>query len=316
MNSHTLYIIGNGFDLYHEIKSSFTDFHLFMVTRWPNGEHLSYALESFFPSFNSEGKSMLWSEFEKTLEKIDEDYVFDQCKLGINIEDYENLSKYAYDIEASPSGYFASVLSEMNKCFHTWIDSLIISCKKEYNPHLTHHVKDSLFFTFNYTETLESVYKIPSSNICHIHGKRYETDYIYGHGNSLGFKIDCDNIVEENAYKIINDYYIGLSKKILENIDAHEEFFMKLKVNCIDEIIVYGCSLDDVDLPYIKKIHTCVASAAKWFFSVYNQEDIIRIKKIIEYIGLDSSLCYSFDSKINILTDNSFTHEFYIENFS
>ena len=44
---------------------------------------------------------------------------------------------------------------------------------------------DSVFFTFNYTKTLENLYNIPSSNIIHIHGCVEDNeDFILGHGKS------------------------------------------------------------------------------------------------------------------------------------
>lgn len=314
--SHTLYIIGNGFDLHHGIKSSYCDFYDYMVSKWPNGNHLSSILESFFPAFDEKGKSLLWCQFEEILGAIDEDYVFDQCKLGVDLEKYDNLSRYAYDIEDCPSGYLASVLSDMDKCFHSWIDSLDISSPKGYHPCLNKDAKDALFFTFNYTETLEGVYGINSNNICHIHGKRHETNYIYGHGNEAGLEIECDDIVEENAYKLINDYYLNLHKNVSNIISDNEYFFKIIKAYKIDKIIVSGCSLNDIDLPYFIRIYSCVKPYAKWYFSVFTPKDYVMIKQIVNRLGINRSLCHTFNSKTtNILTDKNFTYELYIENF-
>ena len=59
----------------------------------------------------------------KGLESASMSDIENACKLGVDLEKYDNLSRYAYDIEDCPSGYLASVLSDMDKCFHSWIDS-------------------------------------------------------------------------------------------------------------------------------------------------------------------------------------------------
>ena len=75
-----------------------------------------------------------------------------------------------------------TIYTEIRERFHEWIIQLN-------NPHTDKKVKieqnDSVFFTFNYTKTLENLYNIPSSNIIHIHGCVDDNeDFILGHGKS------------------------------------------------------------------------------------------------------------------------------------
>ena len=69
------------------------------------------------------------------------------------------------------------LLANIRSGIEEWINSLQISkVKKVYELD-----KSSLFITFNYTEVLERVYRIPASNILHIHNKVGE-ELICGHG--------------------------------------------------------------------------------------------------------------------------------------
>lgn len=80
--------------------------------------------------------------------------------------------------------------------------------------------KNSLFLNFNYTRTIEQVYGIKASDICHIHGEvSSRTEGIYfGNGDDEEF----------------------------------EGFFDRLsKVN---KIYSYGFSFSEVDMPYIEEI--------------------------------------------------------------
>ncbi len=68
MNHDSLYIIGNGFDLKHQIHSSYNDF-----LNWLIGNYrfdVIVELQRICP-ITENGKYLLWSNFEKALENIE-----------------------------------------------------------------------------------------------------------------------------------------------------------------------------------------------------------------------------------------------------
>ena len=61
MTPERLYIIGNGFDLHHGLKSRYWDFKLYLENK---DKDLLEKLEEYFSS------DSLWSDFEGTLEYL------------------------------------------------------------------------------------------------------------------------------------------------------------------------------------------------------------------------------------------------------
>lgn len=292
--SRCLYIIGNGFDRYLGIASSYQDFHKYMISQWPNGEILSNQLERFFPALDDKGNCLLWSDFENALGIMDRENILDYCQIGYSLDDYENLAHYAYDIEDCPDTYLSSILSDLDACFHTWVNSLAIYGGDTSLPYFE---KDALFFSFNYTETLEKIFMIPDEKICHIHGRRHVSDqYIYGHNSNNGETIIGDTFVEDVAYEKIENYYHGLYKDMCKHITENRNFFDIIRKSSINKVIVYGCSLGEIDLPYFTEINKCISCEAEWFFSVYDKpRDVMAVKRLIKLLGLDIVHCLTFD---------------------
>ena len=73
--SRAVFIIGNGFDRFLGIESSFQDFHKYMISKWPDGQMLSNQLEDFFPALDDNSEPLLWSDFEKALGIMDKNNV-------------------------------------------------------------------------------------------------------------------------------------------------------------------------------------------------------------------------------------------------
>ena len=289
----TLFIIGNGFDLYLGIESSYSDFHRYMIKQWSDGVNLSNQLENFFPALDNNGDSLLWSDFESALGKMDKDGVLEYCKLGFNIEDYDNIYRYVYDIEDSPSSFLTPVLFELDECFHAWVNSLAIYGG---DPTIPFFDRSALYFSFNYTETLENIYKVSENNICHIHGKRHSSEkYIYGH-NSEKDAILGDNSADDNAFSKIEECYLGLSKDCYKQIQNNKCFFDRIKESKISRVVVYGCSLGEIDMPYFHEIKNNIPNTAEWHFSIYKKpEDVNSVLNLIKAIGLNKNLCHTFD---------------------
>lgn len=61
-SNKTLYIIGNGFDLFHGVKSLYRDFRIFLDQ---NNQQVLLSIEKYFQ------KDELWSNFEAALANLD-----------------------------------------------------------------------------------------------------------------------------------------------------------------------------------------------------------------------------------------------------
>ena len=135
-----LYIIGNGFDIAHSLKTRWTDFRDFLVKE---DKDLFEKVSDFFKS------TILWSDFEAALSSPDKELVCDLHKI--------------FDIDIS---------SCIKEDLHEALKKRIRKISKEKVPKLEKFNFSSFdrFITFNYTPTLELTYSIPSENILHIHG--------------------------------------------------------------------------------------------------------------------------------------------------
>lgn len=257
-----LYIIGNGFDLAHGIKSSYWDFREWLV-------HNKYNLVEMMDVFFS-NKRDIWSGIEKALGEYNEECILDYCRPDEEF-DYEHSISASARVEDSPNAIFQPVLEEFREAFHNWVNSIEISgIKKIYN--LNH---ESRFFTFNYTDTLETEYGINKNQVIHIHGCRLNDDeYIIGHDNFCNPSSVWDNdglIFEQQAYENIITWMNEFAKQYSQNIANHSSFFSSLEG--IKQIIVIGHSLSKVDWPYFKEIIRNIGQDIPWTVYCHSIDD-------------------------------------------
>lgn len=253
-----LFIIGNGFDLAHGIKSKYWDF----------GEYL----QNYYPGFY--GKLMaainndqgIWSDFEGELPSCGLEMEALGYQMAQNILDeidYGSMGDNGMGIWIKEQLDFIKQLPEV---LRAWIESVDINKPQVYRPDLFQ--ADDLYLSFNYTNTLEEVYKIPRENILHIHGDAANPMdvLIMGHGDE-----DEMDRVKQNYHDAKSQHYqyesaesnaaiLEVVLQFLENtykdtekiIYKKRDFFNSL---CdVDNVIVIGSSLSSVDYPYFKHI--------------------------------------------------------------
>ena len=63
----------------------------------------------------------------------------------------------------------------------------------------------------------------------------------------------------------------GLQKDQQGIINRNAKFFNTLKI--FDKIVVYGHSMEAVDMPYFEAVQSEVQSNTRWHFSYYNEEE-------------------------------------------
>jgi hypothetical protein len=250
-----LYILGNGFDLAHGIASRYSDFEKWIMC---SGSRKLIDMANIFFSYRRD----FWNDIETALGEYDTDEILDFCKPDEDF-DYDHSLRASAQIEDSPEYIFKPVLEDLKENFNAWVISIDISnISKQRNL-----LPESKYLTFNYTDTLETIYGIPQSNVLHIHGNRLtDTEFVFGHSNYQDLPED-DFLAVENAKRTIvsemNNWYKATDRIIVR----HESFFADL--SNIKFIVVQGHSLSEVDMPYFEKV---LASAphAEWLIECFD----------------------------------------------
>lgn len=277
----TLYIMGNGFDIAHGIDTRYSDFKKWLETS--NQYRLVGLMDIFFSN-----KRDVWGDIEKALGEYDEDAIIDYCRPDHEF-DYDHPTRSVAAIEDSPDFIFKPILDEFKEAFKDWVDSIDLTGKKR----LLDLPQDCRCLTFNYTETLESVYGISPSNVLHIHGSRLLNDeYIVGHNNvrDENAPYDDDNelyFMQDTQSKIIK-WMNELRKDTNAIINSHTAFFNAL--TSIQQIIVYGHSFYEVDWPYFSEIAKNTSNNVVWQISYHTKKDCERVYSFLAASKIKASL--------------------------
>ena len=269
-NQTTLYIIGNGFDLFHQLHTTTTDYCEILASKDVYG-----TCENACEVFESYGND--WGEYEKSLSYID---------LDIIEEEILSFPDYLSDHESDRDGtiWFANehLISLRNAVFDSLREMVEMANSDIYDSdNQIHNVFENAvaIISFNYTSTIEELYNPKDVPILHIHG-------YYEDGEELlfGYK-DGDN---SNKYRDLNfdpsddgrDYYIdsqresiagfydGLKKEM--QIKRLEEFLKNIS-DKVNQICVMGHSMSDVDGEYMEMLDSTI-NPRKWFISQFDSK--------------------------------------------
>ncbi len=288
----TLFIIGNGFDCYfHNLPTRYLDFKKYLMERFPDYDIDFDGILS--PRLMPDGEEkydddelvgaiirMLdscagkdWCDLEGCLgEAFIHGIVGDNEWLlkPINIEDEDDDAPYKAVMDNEDiSGDLTGAFRMVRILFEDWVrKELPYLDYEKIQRKSTPNLKDSLFLSFNYTPTLESVYGIQSEQVCHIHGDcRDKSSKIYfGHGN-------CNEVDVESWYWGIKEAFDRLQEELRKDTDCalynNAAFFDKLK--SITDVYSYGFSFSDVDMIYIDRISKIVdVQNVVWHFNKYD----------------------------------------------
>lgn len=280
-----LFILGNGFDRAHDLKTSYWHFKKWLMTH--GRLDVIAELQSLFPA-QQDGEFLLWSQFEKALTLYDkaavEGWAWDSLYLAIEEEDGKET--------VTSGGILDTSISDIvRNCFSAWVNDIEINGMRIFDLDCS-----AIFITFNYTETLERLYSIPADRILHIHGKAH-SDYriVVGYrttvdplsGSFVNNNFKENNNVIQNLVDL-DDLYKP-SEAIIEQTSV---FFNSLKG--IDSVIVIGHSCSDVDKLYFEAIAANVRPDAKWLFCFFDERnDRVNMEQLIASIPLDRNrVCF------------------------
>ena len=282
---NTLYIIGNGFDIAHGIKSSYMNFKEYVEGQ--GHTNMVEMMDIFFSS-----KDGFWSDIETALGNYDEKSIIDFCNPEPEFDyDHPTRSEAAYT--DSPDYIFYPLLDDFRGDFNSWVNSLNIAIAER----IMALSPDARYISFNYTETIEEVYGVSDANVLHLHGKRGDnTEYIVGHASykNPDIKFDENELyfvqeTEEKVIKWMNELYKDTESIIRKN----DTFFNNL--SNIQQVIVLGHSLNEIDDKYFEKIISVTSVDTPWFFSFYCSKDLKKIRSFICRHGLTNTTIKYFD---------------------
>lgn len=303
-NDNVLYIIGNGFDLMHGVRSSYYAFRDSLGKE----NQLRFMLENFFMQED------IWADFENSLAHFDMRAMCSEFMVDGWLDTSE-----AYDEDAggtefgiateSAANPIMTVANELPRRFRMWVETLSIGTD---DRPLQNMFRNGKVLCFNYTEFVETLYGVSESNVCYIHGCRRKKKYhpkeplIIGHmpgasNDAYDFADDWPartkdpykrymiEAAQDQVVRFVSESDKALTKNCGDIITAHEPFFSDL--NKIENIIVIGHSLAPVDVDYFSEVASRLpdTKSTHWYFGCHGLHDLNRLEQLLSTLGIDRS---------------------------
>lgn len=290
--SDKLYIIGNGFDLHHQMPTKFSDFRTFARKTAPE---LHRAVDDYLPVSDD------WSDLEDALAALDVDTVIEDLICFMPSYAAENWRDSGHhDFQFEVDRVVRQLSTKLRAAFAQWVRQVKIpefaNAPGVYR--LTSIDRSASFLTFNYTPTLAELYGVPLERTLHIHGASSDDDQelILGHGwnpvmrKSLNDRPDIEDVdtrmIEVN--QILDQYFSSTFKPSKQLIAQHQAFFRAL--GSVTHVNVLGHSLSDVDAEYFRALLDVPAVAsATWTVACRHSDDAaVKTQRLVN-LGLPAS---------------------------
>jgi hypothetical protein len=282
-----LYIIGNGFDLSHDIPSGYENFKEYVRQ---HDRKVFRAVEDYLPAGDD------WSSLESALADIDVDNIIDdlgQFMTPYGDDDWSDSGHHDFQYEVEQ--VVSRLSTRLTVLFGEWIRTLQIPTPDTAKALLKCVDVGAAFLSFNYTPTLQELYAVPDDQVLHIHGKAkmLDDELILGHAwnpadrKSLNDREDISEIDTRlmEAHSILDGYFSRTFKPSEKLILQHHAFFDQL--DAIEDVYVLGHSLSDVDLPYLKALLRVPAVAsARWHVACRKEEERPEKRERLLQIGI------------------------------
>lgn len=259
-----LYILGNGFDLWHGLPTGYGDFY----------EYARDVLDEVASYFHLDlgNEASPWHDFENCLGTYNWRYLYDEHNnTDVRSEGFKPSHVYSFQDELVERA--DELVDSVQAQFQEWVEGIDVSAA----PKRIALDPTSRFITFNYTLTLKQAYGIEDKQILHIHGRAGKDELAFGHGVHIEVVPEFDVESGESNRTMFSDaeasakYPLHAFKKQVETIiSKNRSYFTSLKD--VTEIVVIGHSLNDVDLPYFREIANC-APACRWVVYCFRESD-------------------------------------------
>lgn len=287
--TRTLLIIGNGFDLYHNLATKYSDYH-----NWLVGHDKQVVVEFELDEYATECPNHVSSLGCKSCSNDEHDQRWSSLEesLGIEWDDlcYETL-EHTYpnltddnprwdDFWIELQVHLEYIKKLTRDYFREWVESIDVSKAKA----VLELPDTASFITFNYTPTLEYVYGVRPDRILHIHGCVLDKNELLQFGSPDNNPFELQKMLEDKYG--MDDYYgatiqQGVTvacdrcadtwKNIEGNYDALNQFLDTLAK--IDTVIIMGNSFDKVDKPYYRDVLAPRYRDAEWVFCEHDANE-------------------------------------------
>lgn len=289
----TLYIIGNGFDLWHGIPSSLASFKDYVRGR---DRDIYREIGDYLPTRED------WSDLETALADLDVDVIIEN--LGHFMGDYgadEWSDSGHHDFQYEVENLVDRLSVGMRRRFGEWIRCLPIPNWEKAPQRLASLDPGAAFLNFNYTSTLSTTYGIASKHVLFIHGcaALADKDLVLGHAwDPKGRKPfnDREDIAEIDtrlveANELLDAYFSETFKRSDVLIAENAPFFESLEN--VRNVFVLGHSLANVDAAYFKALLAQPAVAtARWSIACRNLEEWPAKHDQLARLGLSPLLAH------------------------
>lgn len=311
-----LNIIGNGFDLYHGLPSSYYYFGCFLATNYPvfyREMSDMYGFQCYkmtgYEDYETAVSDLFWKTFEEQLGYLDDCWMEGRLldDLGLECDDPVDL-----DI---PERVNSGIIKEK---FREWVCTTVNTkqnfdiVKSAISRNKCRFRRDDYFVNFNYTQTLREVYGVPHDRIIHIHGEceldEDCSDLIVGHGNSKHIYDIDQKIIEiergvtwlglQSERNRLNEY--KCEKAILQDLIKDVSYLssnlirqLRNKELQVEEIKVWGLSCGPVDEKYIEALQRNYPDAS-WKFSFYSDAEKKSRADLAKRLGISKVGYFKF----------------------
>lgn len=319
-----LFVIGNGFDLAHGLRTKYSHFMQYL-NQFENPPRLH---ARGFIDRNSMSKDDierhdlyekiskyipaddLWNCFEDALGNVDIDRLKDDNScylLGYGDDNWRDSAHHDYQYMINEELDFTD---DIVYWFFRWIDTINthVASKSEFARLFS---AEDVFLTFNYTDTLETVYGIPENRIKYIHGKAgRDRQLVLGHHNEEYFTEPIDrnkmteeeyenyceymsgiDVREQEADEYIEAYFRRTFKDTSAIIDANRGFFNSL--SNVGEIYILGHSLSYIDYDYFIEIREKIPENCRWNISYFSDDDYYHAQRLIQNLQIRNAYIFN-----------------------
>lgn len=296
--NNRLFIIGNGFDLSHDLPTKFD----------PNFKDIAGKNEPipYFWEIYQSQEVDIWSDFENLLAQPDFNEL-EQIFEGYH-PDYLSDRESDRDAIITQVDLNGNLIPSLYEFANEAEAELIKVAAVPSNIELFN--TEDLFVNFNYTHTLEKVYGIQANKVLHIHGEVGKNNLILGYpegdfspgkyqydvrqkGRGPYREVDIREHIEGMMESDMMDYYTykafdSLIDKVesfnkVPQIQLLEEFLVGTEIK---EIVVKGHSCA-IDFPYFKYLNSSFREA-KWIFYAFDEDTKKNIEELVTVFNINN----------------------------
>lgn len=262
----TLYILGNGFDIAHGLKTSFSDFKNFIHHYKQNDRNDIYLVKELYKNLSRDE----WNDFERNIVNVNSQTIVELSRA------FGGLDFVSFTLPLTLQQVMHAFI---NDAMHKWEERRVFNLKD-----------NSLVLSFNYTDMPLLVYNVDHFNYFAIHGSyansfySSEERFIMGH-DYYDFKRNEELEKENKDYKKLVQ---RLEKPVDELIKQDKTGFfeiLKSEGYKINEIVIFGYSYSDIDNRYLKEIFRYVNKKVTIKAFYYTDNDFKKLSNFFDILG-------------------------------